>query len=316
MTAALYSPTLSYGYVYEDVARAPFVWDGWRAWMTMAVHAPARSLTRLLWHGLGQLTSYAPAWQHGASVFVHLVNGLLIWALARRLQFDSVAVTVATGVFLLHPVQLESVAYVSARTELLMTASVLIALWCVERGWVVPAFFSAASAVGGKEAGVVALALVPLWALWRGLPTWTPTVSMYWGVACWLLLLIALEWLRVQQLLWMPGDEVTRTLTAWTLLLGQWIVPTGLSIDPDWARLTPWPIRALAGAACGVAVGMLWQERVRWRTWPALIGLWVFLLVLPRLAWQLGEGLHVHHLYLATVVLSLATGRAFLHKDA
>ena len=113
----------------------------------------------------------------------------------------------------------------------------------------------------------------------------------------------------------MPGDERVQTLTAWTLVLWQWCVPIAQSVDPDWALLATWPVASAALAMWGLAAGVICQA---WRTraWGVLLIGWTAILIAPRLIWQLGEGLHEHHLYLATIAMSLAVGRLLSWRTA
>ncbi len=68
-----------------------------------------------------------PFWLHVFNVVLHFVNALLVYLLARRLlgrvgedgpKRDLLA-AIAGGVFLLHPIQTESVAYIASRSEVL-----------------------------------------------------------------------------------------------------------------------------------------------------------------------------------------------------
>jgi len=313
MTAAVYAASLRWGYVYEDAANMTFGWSGHGLRLV-----PGRSLSVWLWEGIGALTGFAPVWQRLVSLLLHLVNGALIWRLAVGLGFDRVGIAVATGLFLLHPLQIEAVVSVAYRTELLIALCVLLACWCGEQGrwWLAWPLMMLAPLV--KPAGVVALALVPLWACWRRSPSWTPTVRLWWALACVPMLLISGAWVQQEWnggrgLAWMSLPAATETLAAWTLLLGQWAVPWRPTIDPDWTRLITWPVATTALVAWGVAVGMVAQT---WRvaaSWLVLLVAWSGALVLPRLLWQLGEGLHGHHLYAGTIALALATGKCFHH---
>jgi tetratricopeptide (TPR) repeat protein len=66
-----------------------------------------------------QLAGLNPAWFHGINVLFHALNGLLFYLLVHRLTGKPVWAFVAAAVFLLHPVQVESVAWVSQRKNLL-----------------------------------------------------------------------------------------------------------------------------------------------------------------------------------------------------
>ncbi|RII25012.1 MAG: hypothetical protein CXR31_15285 [Geobacter sp.] len=66
-----------------------------------------------------QLAGLNPAWFHGVNVGFHTVNGLLFYLLVYRITGKPVWAFVSAAVFLLHPVQVESVAWISQRKNLL-----------------------------------------------------------------------------------------------------------------------------------------------------------------------------------------------------
>lgn len=304
VTVLLYAPSLDGEYVYEDMRdaglyEASTVWPGWR----QALRLEPTGGTAFVQTALIHLTEMSPQAQRVVSLAWHLVNGALLWTLARAVLSPGGAL-LATGLFLWHPIQTESVAYIGARSELLVVTAVLLALLAAERGWGVAAWLLAASAVMGKHAGVVALGLVPLWAWWRRLPMWSPTTCVLWGVACWTPLLAILAYVQMRGLLWASPEQIAGTLAAWTRLLALWVVPLGQTIDHDWAAIAPvWGWLALAG--WGLAV--VWAV-VRRGTWWSLAVLWSAAVVLPRALWQLGDGVHEHHLMTPSIALSLATG--------
>lgn len=79
-------------------------------------YAPVHLLSYMLDY---QLAGLNPAWFHGVNVVIHTVNGLLFYVLVHRITGKSVWAYAAAAVFLLHPVQVESVAWVSQRKNLL-----------------------------------------------------------------------------------------------------------------------------------------------------------------------------------------------------
>lgn len=74
-----------------------------------------------------QVSGFEPFWFHVVNVVLHALNTLLVWLVVRRLlgrvgesgKRREFLAGFAAGLFLLHPVQTESVAYVASRSETL-----------------------------------------------------------------------------------------------------------------------------------------------------------------------------------------------------
>lgn len=291
VTAALYAPSLGYGFVYEDLNdfrtwSQPFALSAW-------LETSARSLTSLS-YAAGQALSGVEAWGfHLVSILWHLVNGILLAVLSRRVVGDWPSVIVA-GLFLLHPVQVESVAYISSQSELVSTLPLLLALLLVERRWWIPAWVACGLAMLGKETAVAAFLLVPLWAAWRGLPL--PYVR--WGAACLIPGLLVGQ--RFAGMVAFDPAWMSRMSTEWAGLVSLWVFPSPLSIEHDWSS----PRLMVMGLAL---MALAWAP---WR-WTAVIQaalVWCAVAMLPRLFVPQLEGLHEHHLYSWSIGLSLAVG--------
>jgi protein O-mannosyl-transferase len=105
-----------------------------------------------------------PFGYHLTNVLLHLLAGLLVWRLARRLVAPGWAALWVAASFLVHPVQVEAVTYVAGRADILATLCLLGATACVLRGaadagagprWLAPAALLYALALLGKEMAVV-----------------------------------------------------------------------------------------------------------------------------------------------------------------
>ena len=79
-------------------------------------YAPLHILSYLLDHALWGLS---PAGYHLENVLLHALNGILFYHLLRRLDCTQWQATAAAWIFLFHPVQAETVAWVSQRKNLL-----------------------------------------------------------------------------------------------------------------------------------------------------------------------------------------------------
>ncbi len=99
----------------------------------------------------------------------HIVNVALVLRLTRHLGGDDTTSRLAAVIFALHPVQVEAVDFISARTDLLATAFALLSLEAVLRRQARPllAVVYLVLAVGSKESALVVpgLAVIGLWAL-------------------------------------------------------------------------------------------------------------------------------------------------------
>ena len=70
---------------------------------------------------------------HLASLLLHAAVVLVLFLLAGRLLRDPVAAFVAASLFALHPVHVESVAWISAVTDIEVTLFYLLTFWCFLR---------------------------------------------------------------------------------------------------------------------------------------------------------------------------------------
>ena len=66
-----------------------------------------------------------PAGFHRTNLLLHLLNVLLVFLVVRRLTGTQVGAALAAAVFGVHPVNVEAVAWVTARKDLLMTSFLL-----------------------------------------------------------------------------------------------------------------------------------------------------------------------------------------------
>jgi protein O-mannosyl-transferase len=298
VTAVLYAPTINYGWVYEDThdfqTLTRPIGESWSVW----AWKPARSLTEITFALTYQAFGLWPGAYHVGNLALHLLNGGVLYGLASAC-LGPWAALVALGVFLLHPVQVESVAYVSNRADLLATLALLLGLWAVTAERWLLVGLACIAAFLAKETAIVALPICAVFACWRGTRV-APLVLI-------LLLPIAVFG-GVFLLLTYPLDLDLRNaltqLAAMTRLLALVIVPMGLTIDHDWNFITPM-VMSLTAGLWTVALLIVWG----WRSsWLALAIVSCLIVVAPRMAVSLVEGLHEHHLYGCMVFISLCLG--------
>lgn len=105
----------------------------WPAW---GLYTP---VTYTVWSGVallspppalpGQPYALNPATFHAANLLVHVLSVIVVWLIVRRCGFDPWIAACAALVFAIHPVQVETVAWVSGLKDLLAGFFALLATW-------------------------------------------------------------------------------------------------------------------------------------------------------------------------------------------
>lgn len=90
-------------------------------------YAPVHIISHMLDYEIGGLT---PTVYHLTNLLLHAANGSLLFLLLIRLGTSHTAALVAAMIFILHPVQVETVAWVSQRKNLLSLFFMLISFYC------------------------------------------------------------------------------------------------------------------------------------------------------------------------------------------
>jgi protein O-mannosyl-transferase len=129
---------------YQRAWHAGYVWDDdfyltgnklltapnglWRIWFSLdspSQYFPLVYTTFLIEHALWGLN---PAGYHWVNILLHTANALLLWRLLRYLRIPGA--WLAAALFALHPVQVESVAWITERKNVLMGFFFLLTLLC------------------------------------------------------------------------------------------------------------------------------------------------------------------------------------------
>ncbi len=323
-TALAYLNALQAGFQFDDfnvIVDNPAVHSLATWWEGMPGIRPLLKLS----YTLNWLADPGPAGFHAVNVTLHLINTALVWLLSRHMPLPegwqdtdkgTRARLMVTLLFALHPIQTESVTYVSGRSMTLMAsfglAGLLAWLNAPQQGhptlWRGLALLLFVAAILSKEVAVV----LPL-TLLLFLPVrraWLPIALA--GLALAALFLV----FGYQRLI---DEPMPRGLAANLLseahavyyLIGQLFRPWALNIDPMLPELTAWSLRSAAEVAglAGVAGLALWQRK-RW-PWLIFAVLWLVILllpthtVIPRL-----DLASERHLYLAALGLYWLTGLA------
>jgi tetratricopeptide (TPR) repeat protein len=132
ITILAYLPATQCGFIWDDDAyvtqntllTAP---DGlWRTWFSTnqpSQYFPLVFTTFRLEHSIWGLN---PHGYHITNILLHAANAILVWILLRRLSIPGA--WVASAIFALHPVQVESVAWITERKNVLMMLFFLLSL--------------------------------------------------------------------------------------------------------------------------------------------------------------------------------------------
>lgn len=314
---------LAAGYVYEDWRFAAT----WELWPTLEQLLQPRGLSWLSFAVVAHLFGESARAQHLTNLGLHLVNGGLVSLVLGRFFVTKQVMWIGTAFFLLHPLQVEAVSYVSSRPDLLMTMGILVAVLCLTcavcpvardgESWWTPPRLS-----GLRWVGVSASFLFALWA----------KESAVAGVLLCLLLRPSLRLLVVCGLpslavsgivVWRVGQQpAVLTGTSWLVyasqqavrvwqLLGQILFPVGLTIDPDPGRV---PMLIAVAGLCLLGLVLLVCLVMQGTTdsYLAILVttgiLWMLVALAPRLL-PVAEALREHHFYLSMVGAALVIGR-------
>lgn len=204
---------------------------------------------------------------HVTQVVLHAVNGVLVWLLARRLGALPWGALLAAALFVLHPVQVESVAWITCRADVMTaTFAVLTMLAFLRhldhaRWWHLPAlavgaFFATAS----KETGSITpfLALVTLWSTARGSTSFGARLRRAWPALAATVVGVALcQMLRPADVTTgigraaLGGHDLLNLVGAFSYQLERVLLPLGFA---PYVPTTPTGIGHLALAIVGAVV--------------------------------------------------------------
>ena len=276
-------------------------------------YRPVLLVTYALNHALGGMD---PAGYHFVNILLHAGVALLVYALLRRMLGQSPAAMAAALIFVVHPIHAETVNYISARSSLLCTLWVLLAMWSFVRfrasgrAWHYWLCLGASLlAVLTKEIALTLPAVMFLWDYRERIhhrPGWWKAYLPF--------LFAIFFFVFLTDARHLIGSIVTGQgkMDAWSQLLlqsrmlfkamGMFVWPVGLNI----AHHAPVPegldmlgILALAGvlaiaflALCGLRSSYPWRRIAGWG------GLWFFVTSLPTIIIPLNMPFQEHRLYL------------------
>jgi hypothetical protein len=130
----VYIPAIKGGFIWDDdmyvttnqLLTAP---DGlYRIWLSTDAPSQYFPLVYTTFWVECRLWGFNPAGYHAVNVAIHIANALLLWLVLRRLSIPGA--WFASAVFALHPVQVESVAWITERKNVLMLFFSLLTILC------------------------------------------------------------------------------------------------------------------------------------------------------------------------------------------
>ncbi|MFO0963406.1 MAG: tetratricopeptide repeat protein [Phycisphaerales bacterium] len=287
LAVAAYWPALHGGWIWDDdayvtenvVVQSADGWlDAWIPGRTPQWY-PLVFVSFWMQHALWGLDPFP---YHAANLLLHLGSSLLLWRLLRRLGVPGAGI--AAALFALHPMQVESVAWVTERKNVLSMffalSSVLAWLrageaprmragwWCASFGLFLLAMLSKTTAV----AVPVALVATDLWLRRGGLRRTTAWTAPFFVVGVAMGLVTA--WVEATHV-GATGAEFQRSAVerlqgasmAWWFYLRTWCLPNDLIFIYPRFDLGPggaWAWLALAGAVALLAVAArAWRRGAR-----------------------------------------------------
>lgn len=141
LTIAAYIPALSAGFIWDDsdhVPQSPFQQTTtalkW-VWTKLGATPQYYPLTHTVFWLESHMWGKEAMGYHVVNILIHAGNGLLLFALVRRLQIGQRTGWLAAAIFLLHPINVESVAWVTELKNTLSGCFYLSAALLAVRAW-------------------------------------------------------------------------------------------------------------------------------------------------------------------------------------
>jgi tetratricopeptide (TPR) repeat protein len=131
-TVLAYLPVWHAGFIWDDdvyIINNPLLTasDGlWRIWFSLDSPSQYFPLTYTTFYLEHALWGFNPIGYHVINILLHAANALLVWQLLARLRLPGA--WLAAALFALHPVQVESVAWITERKNVLMGLFFLLSL--------------------------------------------------------------------------------------------------------------------------------------------------------------------------------------------
>ncbi|TAH40311.1 MAG: tetratricopeptide repeat protein [Bacteroidetes bacterium] len=127
-TWMLYSSSLKFDilnwdekhYIYEQSMTLGVSWENIQAMFSKKVLGSYNPLVLVSFAIDHDLSDSKASWYHGVNVFFHILNTLLLFAVVRKLGFRPLIAGFVALLFAIHPMHIESVAWIASRKDVLM----------------------------------------------------------------------------------------------------------------------------------------------------------------------------------------------------
>ena len=262
-----WSNSFSCSFIFDDngiILSNPRVHHLWPPWK--AVTVPTRFVADISFAANVAISDFNAADFHMTNVLIHIVAGLLLYGVVRRTLrlprfqplFGEAAAPLALGIaliWLVHPLQTESVTYIVQRIEALMGMFFLLVLYAFIRSansprpglWLAVSWFACLVGMGTKEVIVTAPVAVFLCDGLLMAGSWGEAIRRRWryhlAMAATLIFLGAMFWISLARAK-ATGDTLFPRIDRWDYLLTQAqailhylrlsFIPTGLCLDYRW----------------------------------------------------------------------------------
>ncbi|MFT5525475.1 MAG: tetratricopeptide (TPR) repeat protein [Pirellulaceae bacterium] len=339
---------------YLPSLHAPFIFDDERAvyehpeirqlWPLTPILTSSRRPMLFLTLAVNYAISGEATWSyHILNVLIHLATGGLLWLLTRRLvetsgwstllRYKDEFAASLTAIWLLHPLQTQSVSYIVQRCESLMAFFFLAFFYCLLRGaqlqdaqpgrstrWFLAAVGAFVLGLLSKESMAVAIILGPLFERAFVTSSWREVRRRWWVYAACVPCIAVLTVIIAYQTATLPEIRTgfgTRDVSSWEYFRSQPSVilhylrltfwPSVLCIDYKWPIVNSWATITITGSPL---IALLIASIVCFYKHPKLgfLGLAFFFILAPTSSFMpITDLAFEHRMYLPLAVVVAVT---------
>jgi len=305
-TAVTYLRVIPFGFVNFDdnlyVFNNPHLREGFTAsglnWAFTSFDPdnwfPLTRLSHMLDYALFGLN---PHWHHGVNILFHALASVMLYGFLRQATYRNTTdqrwpAAFVAAVFALHPLHVESVAWISERKDVLCAFFWFSALWAWVRytqrpspGRYLLSLALAAAGLMSKPMIVTLPLLLPVLDLWplrrpfsrssflRQLPFWALSLTAS------ILTLLAQRGVVRTLHQFSLADRLENAVVTVFIYLGKTVWPVGLSLPYPWHRYSP--LLALGAAFALIAISLLLLSLRRDRPYLAAGWFWFLITLIP-----------------------------------